>query len=325
MPEPYSLTVSTIIISYNTVDLTCTAIQSVLDNQTEDNINGEIIVVDNNSNDDSVTKIKKQFGKRVQIIENSKNVGFAKANNQGIKHAKGQYILLLNSDAFLHDHALQQLISTFEKNPDDIASAQLVDVKRIDRVGMVSGKLLYADGTIQPQGGALPSLWNLSWWWLWPFPGSTPLPTNHQYHIQHLDFFEKKQQMGWLSGAALMVRKELINEIGGLDEDIFMYAEDVEWAIRANNHHWDIVYSPKAVITHLGSSSGNSDNSLSKEIEGLMYVTVKHWPIWKYVVLVWILRLGALLRWLLFGIILGNEKKQALYQRIFTSTFEKKT
>ncbi len=318
------MTISTIIISYNTAELTTKAILSVLENYTSDKIDGEIIVVDNNSSDHSVSEIKKQFGKKVILIENKKNIGFAQANNQAMKTSKGKFFLLLNSDAQLHESALKNLLNVFKKYPDNISTAELQGAgKEIDRVGMVSGQLLNADGSIQPQGGALPKLFNLSVWWLWPFPGSDPLPVQNQYHIQDHSFFKKESKMGWLAGTALLVRKEMIDEIGMLDTDIFMYAEDVEWCIRANNHHWDCVYTPQSKITHLGSASSASNESLAREIESLLYVTAKHWSYLQYLLIIWVFRLGAILRWLLFGIIAGDEKKQTLYSRIFKSTFEK--
>lgn len=313
---------STIIVSYNTADLTIQAIQSVLDNYQQDNISGEIIVVDNHSTDHSVAQIRKQFSKKVHLIENKKNTGFAIANNQGIQHATGHYLFLLNSDTQLHPHAIKHLLSIFSKYPDDLSTAQLKNASQvIDRVGMVSGKLLNPDSSVQPQGGALPSLWNLAVWWLWPLPGSFPFFTQAQYHIQDQSFFTSEQTTGWLGGTALLVRRSLIDEIGVLDENIFMYAEDVDWCIRAHHHHWDVLYTPSAEITHFGSASSSTEQSLQKEITGLLYVTAKHWSVWKYRLLVWLFRFGAALRWLLFGIISNNEKKQTLYAQIFHSTF----
>lgn len=314
--------ISTIIVSYNTADLTCKSVESVLKEYQHSQIDGEVIVVDNNSTDDSVEQLQ-QFGSNIQIIRNTENVGFAKANNQGITKSIGSYIFLLNSDAFVHPGAIKNLLEIFKKYPDQATAAQEA-TRKIDRVGMVSGKLLNKDGSLQQQGGALPSLFTLAVWWLWPFPFRLPF-LSHQfdYHINDLRYFDKEQLAGWLAGTALMLRREMVSEIGLLDESIFMYAEDVEYCMRAAAHHWDIVYTPTAVITHLGSASSAPEHATIAEVTRLNYVFSKHFPglqsflAWK------ILKLGTLLRLLLFGIILGNAKQKKTYQEIFRRLSEK--
>lgn len=313
------MTLSTIIISYNTADLTTQAVQSVLDNYEQDHISGEVIVVDNNSSDSSVQQIQKTFGKKVQIIENKKNVGFAGANNQAMKIAKGEYFFLLNSDTILKPHAIQNLLKQFEKYPDQDTSELRSTPKLIDRLGIVTGKLLNQDGTIQPQGGALPSLLTIKLWWLWPFAFSIPfLPPRWQYHVEDSSYFDKDQVMGWVGGTAMMIRRELVSQIGMLDDNIFMYAEDVEFCWRARKHHWDILYTPTADITHFGSASSSKSNSIISEIKGLLYVTAKHMGSWQYQAIRFTLLIGALLRYVLFGIILSDAKKKQAYQEIIT-------
>lgn len=310
--------VSTIIISYNTADLTIHAIESVLANYSQDAIEGEVIVVDNASSDDSVDRIRAQFGKKVIIISNPTNDGFAAANNIGIKQAKGAYYFLLNSDTILKPHAIKHLLYVFHNHVENYATQQLENTpKLIDRVGLVSGMLLNPDGSIQPQGGALPTLINLMSWWLWPLPGNVPLfPARQEYHATSPDFFRAPQQMGWLGGTALLIKREVIDEIGDLDANIFMYAEDVELCWRAQQHHWDIVYTPSAQITHLGSASSSSTRAIIGEIRGLKYVLAKHMSDVQYQLAMIILRIGAHLRMGLFGIILNDAKKKRTYTEI---------
>lgn len=313
--------ISTIIVSYNTADLTLQAIRSVFENHEQDNINGEVIVVDNNSSDDSVKLIRQEFKNSVLIIENKDNPGFAKANNQAIKISQGTYIFLLNSDTILQPHAINKLLSTFDNYPEDYNTEQLAKTpKQVDRLGIVSGQLLNKDGSIQPQGGALPTLLNLAIWWLWPLPGEFPLfPAHSRYHIEQVAFFEKENVTGWVGGTAMLMKREVIEEIGDLDESIFMYAEDVDFCWRARNHHWDVLLTPAAKIVHYGSASSSSTRALIGEIKGLQYILAKHLPSWQFQFSLVILYFGAWLRWLLFGIILNNAEKKQAYSEIIQS------
>lgn len=311
-------TISTIIISYNTADLTVQAIQTTLDNYHQDKLDGEVIVVDNASSDNSVEVLKKKFGKKIALIESKQNLGFAGANNLAITKARGEFYFLLNSDTILKPHAIKNLLSVFADFPSDYRTQQLQASKDLlDRVGIVSGKLLNPDGSTQPQGGALPTLANLISWWLWPLPSDMPLfPTAQKYHIEDLLYFDQLHNQGWLGGTALLIKKAVIEEIGNLDENIFMYAEDVEFCWRAHKHHWDVVYTPSAEIVHLGSASSSNLNARVGEIRGLKYTLAKHQPKWKYQASLLILRLGAYLRWLLFGIIFNDVQKKRTYKTI---------
>jgi GT2 family glycosyltransferase len=312
-----TLTLSTIIVSYNTVDLTCHAVQSVLDEYRHSNIDGEVIVVDNASTDDSTHQLKRLFHDHVRLIESDRNLGFAGGNNLGINAAKGRYIFLLNSDTTVHPGAIKNMLKMFTKYPDkDTAEQEHTD--EIDRLGIVSCKLLNLDGTLQKQGGALPSLKTIIYWWLLPLPSSVfSFSPQNSYHIEQEDFFHKEQKIGWVGGTAMMIRREVIDEIGVLDEGIFMYAEDVEYCQRATDHHWDILYTPEGEITHFGSASSSSDRAIIGEILGVYYVAQKHFSAWEATMVRKILRLGCLLRLFLFGIMQGNEKKKKLYQEAF--------
>ena len=313
---PYKL--STIIINYNTPDLTIDAVKSVLDNYTIDHIEGEVIVIDNASSDDSVQLLKKEFGQTIQLIQNGENQGFAKANNQGIKKAKGEYFLLLNSDTVVQPGALNFMLDVFRRYPEDQNTENLRGEKGvIDRVGIVGPQLLNQDGTIQPHGGALPTIFNLTAWWMWFLPGRFPLLTDlKSYHSEFPSSFELERKVGWIGGAAFLFKREVYNEIGGLDENIFMYAEDTEYCLKAANHHWDVVMTPNARIIHFGSSSGSSEFSKIGEISGLLYLIGKHFSPIKVQFLQFMLWFGTVLRLILFGIILGDAKKKQTFQKI---------
>lgn len=312
-----TLTLSTIIVSYNTVDLTCNAVQSVLNEYLHSKIDGEVIVIDNNSADDSTHQLKRLFHDHIKLIESDKNLGFAGGNNLGIEQACGEFIFLLNSDTTVHPGAIKSILKKFKKYPDK-DTAELENTHKVDRLGIVSCKLLNLDGTLQKQGGALPSLKTIAFWWLLPVPSSVyKFPPSVSYHIEQDEFYETEQSIGWVGGTAMMIKREVIEEIGVLDEGIFMYAEDVEYCMRATDHHWDILYTPDGEITHFGSASSSSDRATLGEVIGLYYLAQKHFPAWKASAVRKILRLGCLLRWFLFGIIAGHEKKKKVYQEAF--------
>ncbi|MEO8581091.1 MAG: glycosyltransferase family 2 protein [Patescibacteria group bacterium] len=316
MKSPAPL-ISTIIVSYNTADLTCQAVQSVLDEYIHSNIDGELIVIDNHSTDTSIHQLKKLFHEHITLIANSDNLGFAQANNIGIRRSKGTYIFLLNSDTTVHPHAIRELLNVFTRYPDKNTAEQAQN-NSLDKVGIISCKLLNLDGTLQKQGGALPNLWTIILWWLLPLPASLAIfPSRWSYHIEHDAFFDTEQAIGWLGGTAMMIRREVINQIGLLDEGIFMYSEDVEYCLRARHHHWDIVYTPSTEITHFGSASSSPARATLGELIGLNHLAQKHFPAWKAKLTRKILRLGCLLRIVLFGIILRHAEKKKIYQEAF--------
>lgn len=317
---------STIIINYNTPDLTIQAIKSVLANYTTDHIEGEIIVIDNASSDDSVKRLKHEFGHTIQLLINRENNGFAGANNQGMEMAKGEYFLLLNSDTIVQSGAINALLDVFRRFPENDNTAHLAgEKKEIDRIGIVGPQLLNPDKTIQPHGGALPNVFNLTAWWMWFLPGVFPLlHDSKSYHSQLPNTFLLEQKVGWVGGTAMLIKRDLFEEIGGLDEGIFMYAEDVEYCLRATNHHWDVMRTPKSQIIHFGSSSSSGEDSLIGEITGLKYVLSKHFSPIAYRYLTFMLWFGTVLRLVLFGIILSDAKKKHTFQNILKAFQEEK-
>ncbi|MDQ5951500.1 MAG: hypothetical protein QG639_781 [Patescibacteria group bacterium] len=313
------------IVSYNTSSLTLDALRSsvqdilrspFLKNRTE------ILVVDNNSSDDSVAVLKeykKATSVELSIIENPSNTGFAHANNLAISKARGKYILLLNSDTFVQPLALEKLVAAFEEIPDQ-STAYLGSHKNdLDRLGILSACLVNSDGTYQHQGGNYPTLVSVANHLLLlddiPVIGSllpsTQRHTNYQYPEAA---FPKLIKKDWVAGTAMVLRKEMLDEIGTLDEKIFMYGEDVELCVRAKDHHWDVAMHPTALITHLQSASSSSSRAIVGEYKGYQYIWAKHKPIWQMPILHLIIRVGILLRILLFGT-MGSAEKVKTYKQ----------
>ncbi len=318
---------SVIIVSYNTQLLTCQAIQSVIDDiESSTDLKGqsEIWVVDNHSTDDSVAAVKKlaNMYSYLHVVENKENVGFAKANNQAIEHAEGQYILLLNSDTIVPRGTLHTLITTFETHPPHESTSILASHHgQLDRLGIVAATLINADGTLQRQGGSFPTLFTLASHML--FLDDLPIIGQFFPSTQHTGKNQRRlAQVDWVGGTAMMVKRSVFTEIGKLDQNIFMYGEDVEFCMRARDHHWDIVIEPKARITHLGSASSSSANAIQGEFKGYLYIWSKHKPFWQLPLVKGILSLGAFLRMFIFGTIQGNTQKAGIYRTLLKSVIQ---
>ena len=287
---------SIIIVSFNTKKLILDCLESIF--ATTGDLNLEVIVVDNDSVDDSPVAIKDNFP-QVKLITNTTNTGFAKANNQGIKVSSGDYIMLLNSDTIVKPNALEILIDYLDSHP---------------QVGIAAPQLLNPDGSIQPNGGYLPRLSNIIAWML--FIDDLPFirPWFWSYQLRYLPGFRRTRAMGWLQGAALVLRRHTLEEIGLLDENIFMYAEDVEICYRARKSGWQVMLLPQAQIIHKGFQSGSSEKAILGEYQGLKYIFQKHKPAWELPLLRLSLKLGATLRLIIFGTILRDKQKYAIYK-----------
>lgn len=326
---------SIIIVSYNTKDLTQQSIEYAWKDAQRSQLlkdRTEILVIDNNSTDGSAEALKKVFGKEkhISILSSKKNLGFAAGNNAGIEKAQGEYIFLLNSDTMVQKGALETLVQTYKQHPVDEADAVLFSEKSyVDRVGIVAATLLNTDGTLQPQGGSLPSLVSIATHMFFlddlPLIGSLFPSTQHtgfrqteklRYHTDNPKLIPR----GWVGGTAVLIRRQVIEEIGNLDDSLFMYGEDVEFCLRAQNHHWDVVINPLAKVIHIGSASGSSSTALTKEFEAYVYIWSKHKPLWQMPLLKTLLWLGALLRVLVFTIT-RQPKRAEVYKKMVKSGF----
>lgn len=309
------------IISYNTEALTLQTLRSVcIDIVRSPQLaeQHEIIVVDNASTDNSVPSIKRLQNEfpdiALTVLSNSKNLGFAGANNQAFQKATGRYLLLLNSDTLVQAGALDKLVAAMANHQPNEATAHLSsEQKPFDKLGILAATLLNWNGTEQPQGGDVPSLVSLAMQQFFlddlPLVGKyLPSIQKTGKHAASIDLNEPSQNQslipkGWVGGTAMLVRSELIAEIGPLDENIFMYGEDVEFCLRARHHHWDVAQHPLARITHFQNASSSAANAILGEIKGMLYIWSKHKPIWQYQFARSILVLGTLLRIGLFSVL----------------------
>ena len=303
---------SIIIVSYNTKkllkDCLKSAFESIEKKQSSSKFQFEVFVVDNGSKDGSVEMVEKDFP-QVKLIENKENLGFAKANNQAIKKAQGRYILLLNSDTIVLGNTLSKMINWMDSHPE---------------VGISSCQLLNPDRSIQATGGYFPTLPRVLAWMFFlddlPFLGKAIKPFHpHTPQFYTKDkTYTKEQELDWVTGAFFLVRREVFKKIGVLDEKFFMYVEEMEFCFRAKESGFKVVFVPESSIIHLGqrSSRVGSEGAVLGEYRGLLYFYKKHKPGWEIFPLRALLKIGAILRMVIFGLLKGR-KAGAVYAKAF--------
>lgn len=230
--------ISILIVSWNVRELLRRAIASVLADAGDVRI--EIVVVDNASQDGTVEMLRADFP-QVRVIANMENVGFTRGNNQALEMAQGRYLFLLNPDTELERGALAALMG-------------YMDAPENARVGIVGPQLVYADGSLQSSRRRFPKFstallesTKLQEW----FPRNEILT---DYYLLDTDN-QAIQDVDWVVGAAMFVRREVYEQIGGLDERFFMYSEELDWCFRVKTAGWHVVYFPKARVLHYEGKS----------------------------------------------------------------------
>lgn len=203
----------------------------------------ETIIVDNNSGDGSVEMIKSIFP-QANSIENKENVGFSKANNQAISIANGKYILLLNPDTIVKHHAIEKMVKFMENHQS---------------VGILGCKLLNSDGSKKIQWtscGSFPTLFNV---FLWQSLLEKLFYKNRIFGMRQMTYWQRdtNKEVDWISGACMLIRREVINDIGLLDESFFSYFEDTDFCYRAKKKKWIVYFLADAHIIHIGGQSWN--------------------------------------------------------------------
>lgn len=234
--------ISVIILSWNTKQLLRQCLQS-LEQESKRVGEQEVIVVDNGSSDESPEMVKKEFP-QVRLIRNKKNLGFAKGNNQALRQAQGEVIMLLNSDTVVHKGAIEKLAISLQK-----------EVRPGRALRAVSPLLILPDG--KPQIDyymKFPNLWQI---FLYHNPVFRPLALKIPF-LRYLICFSAKNSpfsVDQLPGAALMASKEVWDKVGLLDEDYSFLYEDVDWCWRAKKLGCSLKVIPDAKITHIGGAS----------------------------------------------------------------------
>lgn len=228
---------SIIIVSWNVSAFLADCLQSLL---RPTPLTLEIIVVDNASKDDSVAMVRERFP-GVVLIANSENVGFAAGNNQGIAVARGRFVFFLNPDTVVVDSALETLVDVLNRDSD---------------VGMVGPQITFPDGTVQRDCAR--SQYSLTTALFCTGLRFHQLPVVGSWFGQRLMFpydFTKRQDVSAVTGAAVMVRKEVLDRIGGFDDCFLFCGEDIDLCRRTWQAGWKLRYVPEATIIHFSGQS----------------------------------------------------------------------
>jgi GT2 family glycosyltransferase len=235
--DPIQLSIC--IVTYQAKNHLRNCLQSIMDNPPDARF--ECIVVDNHSDDGSVEMLKAEYP-QVTVIENSQNLGFTRPMNQALQHSSGEYLLQLNPDTIIHPQALSRLIDFMEKHPE---------------VGICSPKILNDDGTLQKpcRRGESRPLAVIAY-----FTGVGRLfPKNHRLNEYLMSYMDENSThpVAGVAGSCMLLRRELIAQIGYLDERFFAYQEDADYCFRARQAGWQVYYFPEAQVTHFGGLGGS--------------------------------------------------------------------
>lgn len=223
---------SIVIVSYNVRNYLEQCLQSV--KQALDGIEGEVFVVDNRSDDDSVETVRANYP-WVRLIVNQENKGFSRANNIAIREACGEYVLLLNPDTIVEKDTLREVLDFMEEHP---------------KVGGAGVMMHNADGSLAPESRrALPTPW---------VSCLKMLGFSKRYYMSHLPW-DKPGRIEVISGAFCFLRRKALDEVGLLDEDFFMYGEDIDLSYRLLKGGWENWYLPYPITHFKGKSTQKSD------------------------------------------------------------------
>lgn len=232
--------ISIIIVNYNVKELLEQCIRSIF--TASSGLNIEVIVVDNNSFDGSLRYIQEKFpdDKRLKLIESPVNLGFAKANNLGVKKAAGEFVLILNPDTILQEDTLQKTLKFYKDNPG---------------TGAVTCKLILPNGKL-----------DLACRRSFPTPSvavyrilglSKIFPKSRIFGKYNLTYLEenKTYEVDAIVGAFMLIKKSVYDEVNGFDEDYFMYGEDLDLCFRIKKAGYKIYYYPDTSIIHYKGES----------------------------------------------------------------------
>lgn len=229
-------TLCIIIVSWNVRELLRQCLQSIADHR--EKLALQVIVVDSASRDGSNEMVAGEFP-WVTLLAQVENVGFPRGNNIGMDVASGDYLLLLNPDTVVVGSALQTMLGYMDSHPD---------------VGVLGPLLRFPDGAIQSSRRRFPSLLTAFFESTWLEPWA-PRPILQTYRIEDVPD-DQITEVDWISGAAMMVRRKVIEQVGHMDESYFMYSEELDWCRRIKEAGWRVVYFPEAEVIHyVGKSS----------------------------------------------------------------------
>jgi len=276
---------SIIVVNWNVRPLLELCLDSIY-NQTK-GITYEVIVIDNASIDGSreFLQAEKKFHKNLKVILNERNLGFARANNQGLKLAQGRYILFLNPDTQILDNALFKSVKFMDEHND---------------VGILGVQLLDNNKKIQPSVRTFPTIGSQSLILLKLHHLFPKIPVLRRYFLYDFNY-QKLQEVDQVMGAFLMTRKKIIDKIGGFDENFFLWFEEVDFCKRVKENRWKVVYNPEIKILHYGHQSFRQAMPVEKQKiynKSMFFYFKKHYPLSKIYFLYLLQYISLILAWL---------------------------
>jgi len=231
LPSPPTLDISVVIVGWNAKRYLELCLESLEKARPKRSM--EVLVVDNASSDGSVEMIESKFP-WVKLVKSNENLGFSRGNNLGIRQTQGRYVALVNPDVIVFPGCLDALADFLEQNP---------------RVGNVGPRVLNPDMSLQSSCRRFPTLWNnfcSSARLEQIFKGSQFFAGEHMFYFGH----DRTLPVDVLVGCFSMIRREAFDSVGLLDENLFMYGDDVDWCRRAHNAGWEVVFYPGAQAIH---------------------------------------------------------------------------
>lgn len=280
------LDLAIIIVTWNVRELVLQALHSLFADLEASGLLAQVFVVDNASTDGTSAAVAAQFP-QVKLIVSQQNLGFAASNNialreigfgNGVANSLPRAIYLLNPDTITYPCATQRLFDALMSN---------------SKVGLVGARLSYADGSFQHSAFAFPGLRQL-WAEFFPIPGRLyESRFNGRYPRE---FYERVEpfSVDFCLGATMMLKREVIEQVGIFDEQFFMYCEEIDWAWRIRHAGWDIQCVPRAHVAHLGGQSAGQvrPRSLVDLWRSRLRLFHKHYPAWKMAIARWMIVAG---------------------------------
>ena len=248
--DTYDVTVSVIVVSFNTREVLRECLRSTLDEigRLPARVTAEILVVDNSSNDGSPEMVALEFENApVRLIRSAENLGFAAANNLAMEEACGRYIVLLNSDAFFHPGALRRSIELMVADP---------------MVGVGGARLVGPKGEWQPSARLFPSLW-LVFMVIFGLAGRFPKSRIFGAFDRTWASADEPAEVDWVPGAFSIMRREALAKTGLFDPRFFLYCEEVDLCRRIKAAGFKVMYWQDVVVTHIGGESGRQLTTLT--------------------------------------------------------------
>ena len=266
--------VSVFVINFNGEKLLRNCINSVLSSECNNDI--ELIVVDNASTDNSL-KILQEYKNEIVIVQNFDNSGFSRANNIAAKYASGNVYFLLNNDTILKK-------DTIQKSLDFLISDE--------KIGILSPKLLNADGSVQCPGSILGQ---------WRFRSSSPI------------------EVPFIAGAAVFIKKDIYEKIGGLDENLYFYNDDIDLCKNIKKIGYKILYFPYAELTHIGgvSTKFRKNHTMVEGYRGGFYICKKHYGTFLFFIYRWLVCLDVIPKFIYYSVASIFYKKKCEMRNVF--------